>query len=174
MFKYFYDSFFQINPPVFENVLAYIRQQIDRGRILVDLYSGVGTIGFNLAGQFEKVFSVESDERALVAAGENRQNHQLENVTIMSGLAEKADLRIILVAADTLIVDPPRSGLHPKVTKAILEACPECFIYVSCNPLTQANDLAVLKEKYQIRDWRLFDLYPQTPHVESVLVLERK
>jgi len=174
MFKYFYDSFFQINPPVFEKVLEYIREQIRRGRVLVDLYSGVGTIGFNLAGQFEKVFSVESDEKALVAAGENRQNHQLENVTIMSGLAEKADLRIILAAADTLIVDPPRSGLHPKVTKTILEACPECFIYVSCNPLTQASDLAVLKEKYQIRGWRLFDLYPQTPHVECVAVLQRK
>jgi len=173
-FKYFYDSFFQVNPPAFEKILEYIKERIQPGKILVDLYAGVGTIGFNLANHFEKVYEVESDEKALLAAQENLQNMALKNIVLVSGLAEKSDLPELLAAADTLIVDPPRSGLHPKVVKAILAASPLNFIYVSCNPLTQAHNFTLLQEKYTLCEWRLFDLYPQTPHVESVVIMQRK
>lgn len=170
--KYYYDSFFQINPPAFEKALDYVRENVQGNGTLVDLYSGVGTIGFALARNFEKVISAEFDARAVEAARESLAENKLDNVELYSGAAEKQDLDSILNRADCLIVDPPRSGMHPKVVKKILEHAPKYFIYVSCNPATQAQDFEKLKTKYKAKAWRLFDFYPQTPHVESVIVME--
>jgi 23S rRNA (uracil1939-C5)-methyltransferase len=172
--KYHTDSFFQINPPAFADLLRYIRGYVAASDCLVDLYSGVGTIGYCLSDVFARVVSVESDLPAVAAARDNLLTNKLENVILLEGAAEKQDLPALLAAAGTIIVDPPRSGLHPRVIREILRAVPEQFIYVSCNPATQARDFALLKEKYRIRHWRLFDLYPQTPHVESVIIAERK
>lgn len=173
-FKYYYDSFFQISPPDFSSLMEYVKINIKKGGILVDLYSGVGTIGLILADKFKKVISIEFDARAVGAAKENVKNNNLSNVELFDGAVEKQMLDEVLKNANTLIVDPPRSGLHPKVIKKILSIAPKNFIYISCNPHTQAKDFAKLKEKYKASAWQLFDMYPQTPHVESVLVLERK
>lgn len=171
---YYYDSFFQINLPAFEAVIDYLKENIGSGGTLVDLYSGVGTIGFVLALAFEKVISVEFDARAVEIAKQNADLNKLDNVELFSGPTEKQDLDEILAQADFLIVDPPRSGMHPRVIKKILEYAPKNFIYVSCNPATQAIDFDSLSGKYEVQAWRLFDFYPQTPHVESILVLKRK
>lgn len=172
--KYYCDSFFQINPPAFEKALDYVRKNVRGTGILVDLYSGVGTIGFSLAQNFQKVISVEFDARAVEAARESLVENKLDNVELFSGAAEKQDLDEILQRADCLIVDPPRGGMHPKVIKKILKYVPKHFVYVSCNPATQSQDFQKLREKYKVKAWRLFDFYPQTPHVESVMVMELK
>ncbi|MFH0891706.1 MAG: methyltransferase [Candidatus Falkowbacteria bacterium] len=172
--KYYYDSFFQTNPPAFSGLLSYLKDNIRPGGTLIDLYSGVGTIGFSLARDFERVISVEFDLRAAEAARFNLSVNKIANAAVIGGAAEKQDLSVILSKADTVIVDPPRTGLHPKVIKAILEKAPENFIYISCNPLTQARDFALFKKKYRARHWRLFDLYPQTPHMESVIIMEKR
>src|SRR3989339_504802 len=172
--KYYFDSFFQTNPPAFSGPLDYLKDNIRPGGTLIDLYSGVGTIGLSLARNFERVISLEFDLRASEAARFNLSMNKIANAEVIGGAAEKQDLPVILSKADTVIVDPPRTGLHPKVTKAILAKAPENFIYISCNPLTQARDFAFLKKKYRVRRWRLFDLYPQTPHMESVLIMERE
>lgn len=172
--KFYFDSFFQTNPPAFVDLLCYIKNNIVPGGALFDLYSGVGTIGFSLAKDFERLTSLEFDARAAEAARFNLDTNKIAKATVVSGAAEKADLSALLSGTGTLIVDPPRAGLHPKVIKAIIKAAPEQFIYVSCNPQTQARDFALLKEKYRARQWRLFDFYPQTPHSESVIIMERK
>lgn len=172
--KYDYDGFFQVNPPCFELLLNWVAQNIEPRGALLDLYSGVGTIGLCLHDSFEKVFSVESDERAVRAARDNLKMNNIKNVDLIAGKSEKQDLREILDRVDTLIVDPPRAGLHPRVVKRIMESGPRNFTYISCNPKTQAADLAALKKVYKIKKWKLFDLYPQTPHVESVMILKRK
>jgi len=172
--EYYYDGFFQIHPPCFEKILSFIKQNIQPGGTLLDLYSGVGTIGFALAKKFDQVIGIEFDERASQAALRNIGQNQLENVQLFSGAAEKQGLREFLREASTLVVDPPRCGLHPKVIKRILETPPKHFIYVSCNPNTQAQDFALLQAKYTVDSWKLFDLYPQTPHIESVLILNKK
>lgn len=171
--KYYFDSFFQIYPAAFNEVITYLKGLLlPQGRV-VDLYAGVGTMGFALAGVSNEVLSLEADERASQAAKENIAANRLDNVTLVQGLAEKQNLIEVLSGCDVLMVDPPRSGLHPRVVKAITAYGPATFIYVSCNPVTQAHDLALLKEQYRVSHWRLFDLYPQTPHVESIIVLER-
>ena len=174
--KYYYDSFFQISPPAFEEVLSYVNSHVEpygKGNLLVDLYAGVGTIGFYLADKFREVYSIEYDGRSTEAAQDNARKNSLKNVTLISDPAERTDLRNILSKADVLILDPPRSGLHPKALRAIVAHAPPRLVYVSCNPKTQAQDFASLQGKYKAVKWRLFDLHPQTPHVESVLILER-
>ncbi|MCK5416827.1 class I SAM-dependent RNA methyltransferase, partial [Candidatus Parcubacteria bacterium] len=113
--KYFHNSFFQISPPDFSVLIDYIKTHIKKGKLLVDLYSGVGTIGFMFTSIFEKIISVEFDIKAVEAAKENMRSNNLKNVELFDGATEKQELDNILKNADTLIVDPPRSGLHPKV-----------------------------------------------------------
>jgi 23S rRNA (uracil-5-)-methyltransferase RumA len=172
--RYRYNNFFQINPPLFGELLDFVKDDIKKGGDLIDLYAGVGTIGMALARQFNNIISVELDDTAVQIAKENIALNDLQNITLYSGASEKQDLNDIFSLAKTLVVDPPRSGLHPKVIKAILKANLRQFVYVSCNPLTQAKDMHLLKQKYKVKKWRLFDLYPQTPHLESVLILRRK
>ncbi len=172
--KYFYDGFFQISPPDFTSLMNYVKTHVKPSKTLVDLYSGVGTIGLALADTFKKIISVEFNAQAVIASEENAKNNNLNNIEFFDGAAEKQALDDILKNTNSLIVDPPRSGLHPKVIKKILQFAPKQFIYVSCNPHTQAQDFQKLKEKYKAVAWQLFDMYPQTPHVESVLILEKK
>ncbi|MBN2585342.1 23S rRNA (uracil(1939)-C(5))-methyltransferase RlmD [Patescibacteria group bacterium] len=198
LFQYGYESFFQINPPSF--MLAASRMlelaqphpqslralQSGGGEIaaaacgdlamtsgdgvLVDLYAGAGIIGMLLADKYKQVVSVEFDPAGTLAAKANIKLNQLKNVELVGGRAEKEGLPSILSGADTVVVDPPREGLHQKVVEKIIEAKPKQLIYLSCNPATQARDWKLLSEKYQATHWELFDFYPQTPHVESLIV----
>ncbi len=173
-FIYGYENFFQVNPPTFEKIIDFIKGNISGGRSLLDLYAGVGVIGISLSDFFKKVICVESDNQASVLTERNASQNGLLNIEIVSGQSEKQDLSYLLKRADYLIVDPPRSGLHPKVVKAIRDFGPNNFIYISCNPSTQARDWALWRGIYDTQAWRLFDMYPQTPHIESVLVMKRK
>ena len=172
--EYYYDSFFQVNPPAFEKIIEYLSENVEKNKVLVDLYSGVGTIGLALNKKFSYIHMIEFDQKASQISLKNAKRNNIENIKAYGGEAEKQELSQYLGEADTLVVDPPRSGMHPRAIKQILEISPKNFIYVSCNPYTQVRDMETIKEKYKIIKWRLFDFYPQTPHLESVLVLERQ
>lgn len=173
-FGYSYKNFFQVNPPTFEKIIEFLQENIKSGHTLLDLYAGVGVIGEALSGNFSKVTTIENDAEAGVLAEKNAQKNKLSNIEVISGFSEKQDLPALFKQADCLVVDPPRSGLHPKVARAIRDFGPKNFIYVSCNPSTQARDWSEWQEVYCVKAWRLFDMYPQTPHIESVLIMERQ
>lgn len=170
---YGYESFFQINPPAFERLLASVRAHMPTGSRLVDLYSGVGTLGLALASQFQKLVSVELNAEAVAFA---RRNAAAAGIAadIISGFTERQPIAEICRGADAVIVDPPRAGLDPRVITQLLEALPTMLVYVSCNPATQCRDWQLLRAKYDTTHFELVDLYPQTPHVESVLVMRRR
>jgi tRNA/tmRNA/rRNA uracil-C5-methylase (TrmA/RlmC/RlmD family) len=172
--KYYYDSFFQINPSAFESIIKYLKENIRDNKVLVDLYSGVGTIGFCLHKKFKEIHMVEFDKKASDISLENAKLNNIKNVQSYGGETEKQDLMQFLTSNDTLVVDPPRSGMHPKAIKQIIDIVPKNFIYISCNPFTQLRDMKEFSQKYRIMNWRLFDLYPQTPLLESVLILIKK
>ncbi|PLX21002.1 23S rRNA (uracil(1939)-C(5))-methyltransferase RlmD [Candidatus Parcubacteria bacterium] len=172
--KYYYDSFFQINPQAFEEIVTYLKKNLKSNKTLVDLYSGVGTIGICLADLFTDIHSVEFDKKASEITNENAIKNNISNLKTYGGETEKQDLTSYLSKGDTLIVDPPRSGMHPKAVKQIMNIGPETFVYVSCNPYTQLRDMKEFSKIYKIKKWRLFDMYPQTPHLESVLMLKLK
>jgi len=125
----------------------------------------------------KKVIGVEYVEEAVKDARENMRLNGITNVEFYSG-----DLAKVLNEEftkqhgkpDIIITDPPRAGMHDKVVKQILEAEPEKIVYVSCNPATQARDIALLNEKYDLIKLQPVDMFPQTHHAENVVLLKKK
>ena len=157
-------SFFQVNLSVFELALTQIKKVI-KSKKVVDMYSGVGTIGLAVGASI----LVESDK--------NNIGHAMKNVgstdtEVVHASSEKALVHI--TSDSTLIVDPPRAGLHKDVIARIAEVRPPQVIYLSCNPATQARDVKLLEENYRITYAQGYNFFPRTPHIESLVVLELK
>ena len=168
---YSWDSFFQNNIPMFEEAMRAMESAIPADANVLELYSGVGTIGLILAGKAKRVHGVEIVQGAVDSAQKNGENLKLLNYVAECIPAEKMDARL-LDGREVLVLDPPRSGLHPKVIGMILDKKPTCIVYLSCNPETQARDYSMLKDLYSIEQITGFDFYPNTPHLESLVVLK--
>jgi len=144
--------------------------------LVYDLYTGTGTIAQFVAKKAKKVVGVEAVPDAITAAKENAQLNGIDNVDFYVG-----DMKTVFndnfIAThgqpDVIITDPPRDGMHKDVVKQILNICPEKIVYVSCNSATQARDLALMKDSYKITKVQPVDMFPQTHHVENVVLLER-
>ncbi len=168
--RYSWDSFFQNNIPVFLEAVKMMKQYLPKDAHILELYSGAGTLGLLLSGSAAKIHAVEIVEQAVEAAHMNAKVNGVENYTAECLPAEKIDADL-LAQYDTLVLDPPRAGLHPKLLKDIAAQKPKRIIYLSCNPETEARDYSELKDIYNIDAIQGFDFYPQTPHSESLLIL---
>ncbi len=144
--------------------------------LVYDLYTGTGTIAQFVAKKAKKVVGIESVPDAIIAAKENAVHNKIENVDFFTG-DMKTVFNDAFIAAngtpDVIITDPPRDGMHKDVVQQLLQIAPQKIVYVSCNSATQARDLALLKEKYQVTKVQPVDLFPQTHHVENVVLLEK-
>ena len=179
MFRIGPKSFFQTNTRqarrLYDQVLRFA--DFNGEEMVYDLYSGLGSIGLYLADKVSKVIGVEEVKEAVQWAKVNAEINKAENCLFFEG-----DVRTVLSqnfidehgAPDTLIVDPPRAGLHPDVVDFILHLEPKKIIYVSCNPATQARDLAVWAEKYDCIAMQPVDMFPHTSHIENVALLHHK
>lgn len=170
--RYGLNSFFQVNLPIFEKALADIASHIPDGSNVLDFYSGVGSISLPLHNHYTSATLVDNNEEAIGYAKDNIARLQLKNVEALCLPAEKTT--DLITADKLLIVDPPRSGLHEKVTKRILTEQPEKVIYLSCNVATQARDIERLATSYQPTFIRVYNFFPRTPHTEVLCVLEKK
>ncbi len=176
-FRYACEGFFQVNLPVYEQTLrdmsVYLEEvrnkdEMARESTVIDLYSGVGSIGLTIGG--DKVTLIEIDENAV-----------REMYANVKRLGKKADIvhASAEFAVDSLhsnaciIVDPPRAGLHRDVIDRLLEVKPPRIIYLSCNPVTQARDTALLLEGYKISHHRGYNFFPRTPHIEHLVILDK-
>ncbi len=166
------NTFFQNNIGGFEQILRYATPFVVGAKRMIDLYSGVGTIGICLADQVEQVLAVDVHAPSLVIAQRNVHLNGLD-VKVDSIVADVAALQEPQHAGDVVVVDPPRAGLGPKVSATLRDHGPERIVYISCNPLTQIADYEILRERYRIVAARGFDLFPQTYHCEQMIVLER-
>lgn len=168
------NTFFQNNVRGFAEILRYITPFVAGAERLVDLYAGVGTIGICLADQVGQVFAAElSAESVALAQRSIALNGLADRITLV-----QADVAALLrderTRGDVLVVDPPRAGLGPEVCAQLSAHGPPRIIYISCNPITQAADYALLHERYGLVAAQGFDLFPQTYHCEQVAVLERR
>ena len=167
-FRYATEGFFQVNPAVYEQSLIDMKSWLGEQPV-VDMYSGVGTIGLTIGG--DNVVLVESDEHAVREMKRNIAELGI-NATAVHVPSEHA---LDYIEGDkTIVVDPPRAGLHGAVIERLLTAAPERIVYLSCNPATQARDVALLAEKYGIRSHRGYNYFPRTPHIEHLVVLDLK
>jgi 23S rRNA (uracil1939-C5)-methyltransferase len=169
-FSYATESFFQINLPVYEQALTDMQQYVNASKPTVDLYSGVGTIGLTIGTG--DVTLVEINEGAVREMKANIDRLKLRNAQAVHAPSEKA-LEFITGDVD-VVVDPPRAGLDKAVVERLLETTPSRIIYLSCNPSTQARDVALLEEKYKITAHRGYNFFPRTPHIENLVVLDLK
>ncbi|MEM4648175.1 MAG: 23S rRNA (uracil(1939)-C(5))-methyltransferase RlmD [Candidatus Pacearchaeota archaeon] len=172
---YSYDCFFQNNLEMFELALDKITQNLnfyEKPTTILELYSGVGTIGLNLKNYAKKIIGVEEIKNAVQWAIFNKKINNCNNYFPIFNKAEK--VLDLLKEAQILILDPPRSGLNKKILKKIIEFKPKVIIYLSCQPLTQIRDYKILKENYNLKNFYVFDFYPRTPHLETLMILETK
>lgn len=164
------NSFFQTNSYQAVNLVRKVAELVEGEKVL-DLYSGVGTFGIYLAkrGGF-KVEGIEINPFAVEMA---KKNAQINGVDAEFRVGEDKDVDN-LSEYDTVVVDPPRAGLHPKLVRKILKDRPETLVYVSCNPKTLSQNLKELSESYKIEEAVGLDMFPHTPpHVEAVLKLRK-
>lgn len=164
------DSFFQVNTKMISRLYDKVLEFAGRGDKLLDLYCGAGTIGIYLANNFNSVRGIEQNESAIKGANLNKGINDIKNISFV---CEKAS-DINEIVEDVVVVDPPRSGLDSTTIKRILDSRIERLIYVSCNPITLARDINILKDKYNLVSMSLFDMFPNTSHAECVSVLYRK
>ena len=169
-------SFYQTNSRQAYRLYSVVRDfaKLKGDELVYDLYTGTGTIALFLARSCRHVVGVEYVPEAIEDAKVNAAANGLDNTEFYAG-----DMKNVLTAdfigrhgqPDVMIVDPPRAGMHEDVVKVILDAAPERIVYVSCNPATQARDLALLHEKYDVEAVQPVDMFPHTQHVENVVAL---
>lgn len=164
-------SFFQINIPIFTEAVKDIAAFIGPKDAVLDFYSGVGAISLPLAKNRPRTVLVESNPEAVAYANENIQLNGLKNAEAHCVPAEK--MTELIDSEATVIVDPPRAGLHDKVTLALLNKKPPRIVYLSCDLATQARDIQRLSENYQPIFIKLYNFFPRTPHIEGLVILER-
>lgn len=192
-YSYSPNGFFQINLPVYAQTLQAISQRI-KARSILDLYSGVGTIGYSVAilrpTAISRLTLVESNGAAYQEMFHNNQtflkyfsSHIPEEYQtslydpqeIAHPILAKSEEALDYIERDqVVIVDPPRAGCMPEVIERFLEVEPEQIVYLSCNPATQARDIKKLLEKYQISFFQPYNFFPRTPHIENLVILQRK
>ncbi len=172
-------SFYQTNSEQAYELYKLTREMADlkSNETLYDLYTGTGTIANFCASRCAKVVGVEYVEEAIEDARINSQNNSIENTVFYAGDMKKV-LSDAFVAEngkpDVIILDPPRAGVDEPVIDVILRAAPERIVYVSCNPATQARDLALLDAQYSIERVQPVDMFPHTHHVENIVRLVRR
>jgi len=172
-------SFYQTN-----SVQAYELYKVTRDlaaltgeEVVYDLYTGTGTIANFIAKKAKKVVGVESVPEAIEDAKKNALLNKIDNCTFYVGdMKDVLDEDFVKMNGqpDVIIVDPPRAGMHPKVVENIARIRPEKLVYVSCNPSTQARDIELLKDTFEVVKIRPVDMFPQTHHVENVMLLKAK
>jgi len=170
-------SFFQTNTKQAIRLFDVVKEfaELSGKENLYDLYTGLGSIGLYLAENCKQVVGIEEINAAIEDAKANSDRNNINNSVFYAG-----DVKDILTNSfsekhgkpDVVITDPPRAGMHPKVVEMLLQLEAPRIVYVSCKPSTQARDLNLLQEKYNIKKVQAVDMFPQTPHIETVALLE--
>ncbi len=176
-FKISPKSFFQTNTKQAEKLYAVTREfaELDGSQLVYDLYCGTGSIGLFVSKLAKKLIGVEMVADAIEDAKENAAINGVSHATFFAG--DVIDICNDAFfeehgKADVVITDPPRAGMHEKLVKKLLEIAAPTVVYVSCNPATQARDLALLSEKYQVTKIQPVDMFPHTLHIENVVQLK--
>jgi 23S rRNA (uracil1939-C5)-methyltransferase len=172
-------SFYQTNGPQAYELYKVARDFADlKGdEVVYDLYTGTGTIAQFVAKKAKKVVGIEYVEAAIDDAKLNAELNSIENTSFYAGDMKDVFTQELIAKEgkpDVVITDPPRAGMHADVVARLNELLPDRIVYVSCNPATQARDVQLLSENYEVKKVRPVDMFPHTHHVESVALLERK
>lgn len=169
------ESFFQVNDNVTYKLYEKVKEYCGATKedTILDLYCGTGTIGIYLSDTCKKVLGIEINKQAIKDAKKNKELNNINNIEFIADDVAKV-INKIDIKPDIVVVDPPRAGLDEFTIKEITKINPKKLVYVSCDPMTFARDLNILKYYFNIKEITPFDMFPNTYHVENVCLLERK
>ena len=173
LFKISYNSFFQVNNYICSKLFQLIKNYTEESSNILDFYCGVGTLGIVASNNDKNVLGVEIIENAIKDAFINKCLNKKDNMNFLCADTKNATQKITN-KFDTIILDPPRSGVDKNVLTKIIKEKISKIIYVSCNPITLARDLKELDSNYEIKEVTLLDMFPNTEHVECICFLEKK
>ena len=178
-FKVGAKSFYQTNTKQAYHLYSVVRDfaNLTGNELVYDLYTGTGTIANFVSRYVKRVIGIEYVPEAIEDAKINSEINNISNTLFFAG-----DMKDILTESfisengtpDIIITDPPRAGMHPDVVQTIIKTAPKRIVYVSCNPATQARDLSLLDDLYEVVAVQPVDMFPHTPHVENVVLLNRR
>ena len=171
-FKIDLNAFYQVHIEVAKAAYSEILNYLPKDSIVFDLFSGIGTISLLASKRAKKVYGVEWNKYSHLNAVENRKINNINNVLFFNEDVFKFVKRT-KIKPDIIIVDPARDGLKKKTCEMLLEIMPNRIIYLSCNPGTQAADFNRLKKHYQIVHARAFDMFPQSYHIENLIIIDK-
>lgn len=173
LFKVSYNSFFQVNPYITEKLFKLIEDNISSDSTVLDLYSGVGTLSMVASKKAKEVIGIEIVKNAVVNASKNALLNKRNNLKFMLGDVAKV-LQKLKISFDTLIVDPPRSGIDNITKNYIKNNKPKNIIYVSCDVNTLMRDLKNLEELYEMKSYKILDMFSYSYHLESICYLSKR
>ena len=163
---------FQINNYVASKLFNLIKNNISENSIVLDLYSGVGTLGISASSSSKEVYSMEIVKNAVLNGITNAKLNKINNMKFLLGDVSKT-ISKLNIYFDTLIIDPPRKGLDKNSKNFILQKLPQKIIYVSCDPHTLIRDLKELGKEYEIVEFKILDMFSYTYHTECCVKLSR-
>lgn len=167
------ESFFQVNYDavnmLYKKIIDVVKE--NKSKRVLDLYCGVGSIGICVSDYVDEVFGVEVVEKAIESANKNKKLNNIDNINFKCGKVEDV-INKDNVGYDTIIVDPPRSGIDKSAVEVLNNSNANLIVYVSCDPITLARDVKLLSN-YEVKEVELFNMFPRTYHCESVCVLEK-
>lgn len=176
-FSFVAGDFFQNNPFILPALWAFVAEAASAPPVqeLYDVYCGVGTFGISAASRFQRVIGIELSPAAVRLASENAQRNGAHNCSFLHGKAEEVFAQVASGSAESaVLIDPPRKGCERDFLDALFAFAPRRIVYVACDPATQARDVRFcLDAGYVLKAIQPFDLFPQTRHIENVVVLER-
>ncbi len=172
-------SFYQTNSAQAQRLYSFVAElaELQPGDTLYDLYTGTGTIALFLADKCRRVVGIEYVEEAIADAKANALRNGFDNTAFYAGDMAQVLTEEFIAAngrPDVVVTDPPRAGMHEKVVAQLLATAPRKIVYVSCNPATQARDLQLLAERYEVKRIQPVDMFPHTQHVENIAELVLK
>lgn len=169
------NSFYQVNKEVAQEIYSDIQKYVIKDGITLDLYSGIAIIAIIVSSISKFVYGIEINKSSYNDALFNIENNNIKNIDFFCSNVDTWIEHNKHLLIDTLILDPSREGVNKKTLKTILEVIkPKRIIYLSCNPGTQSSNFNYLKEKYKVTKHKIYDMFPQTYHIESLLILDLK
>ncbi len=177
LFKLYPNSFLQLNTSQIENLYEQVKKaaRLSGKEVVLDAYSGAGTIGIYLSKYASEVIGIDNSKESIANAKDNLELNNINNATYIEGDVTDTFTRLVNdgFKPDVVIIDPPRVGLTDEFMETLLRVQPERIVYVSCNPSTLAKNIDVLNELYKVKYIQPFDMFPNTPQVESITLLTK-
>ncbi len=173
-FNIYKNAFFQVNYEMMKELYQLVVDYYQKRNLscVLDLYCGTGTIGMLVSPYVKEVIGVEVVKDSILSANQNKKQNQVSNISFVEGKVE--DKIHLFQKVDSVIVDPPRSGLDRKTLQSILKMNPKSIVYISCDPVTLARDLSQLLGDYTLIETHLVDMFPNTYHIETIVFLEKR